>query len=115
MDGKATAPNKPTQPIEPTEPTAPEWKNPFADVDGNAYYASAVVRAQQNGIVNGIYELRQTDKQYAKRKTLDAKASFENSSRALLIIWFINDFTTLLMYLINFMKLVKLLKIQNNY
>lgn len=29
---------------------------PFADVDENAYYASAVIWAQQNGIVNGVAE-----------------------------------------------------------
>ena len=29
---------------------------PFSDVDANAYYASAVIWAQRNGIVNGVTE-----------------------------------------------------------
>ncbi len=37
------------------EPDA-DGSTTFADVDMNAYYASAVIRAQQNGIVNGITE-----------------------------------------------------------
>ncbi|MCI5604796.1 MAG: S-layer homology domain-containing protein, partial [Clostridia bacterium] len=37
------------------EPTV-DKSNPFSDVDANAYYANAVIWAQQNDIVNGVTE-----------------------------------------------------------